>query len=101
MFSWGIVLWEVLTRRLPFDEIGGNELRVLWAIHSGQRPPRVAGCPPPLEDLMERCWDKDVRVRPTVSEVVERMEAVVGFFPSAQDDPLEFPEGATKSLLRK
>ena len=54
IFSWGIVLWEVLTRRLPFDEIGGNDLRVLWAIHSGQRPLPIAGCPEQLENLMER-----------------------------------------------
>lgn len=53
-FSWGMILWEVLTRRLPFDEIGGNDLRVLWAIHNGQRPPLIAGCPEILEDLMKR-----------------------------------------------
>ena len=34
VFSWGIILWEVLARRLPFEEIGGNDLRVLWAIHT-------------------------------------------------------------------
>ena len=58
MFSWGIILWEVLARRLPFEEIGGNDLRVLWAIHQDQRPPLIASCPPPLEDLMTVCWDK-------------------------------------------
>ena len=39
--SWGIILWEVLARRLPFEEIGGNDLRVLWAIHTDQRPPLI------------------------------------------------------------
>ena len=39
--SWGIILWEVLARRLPFEEIGGNDLRVLWAIHTDQRPPMI------------------------------------------------------------
>ena len=41
LFSWGIILWEVLARRLPFEEIGGNDLRVLWAIHTDQRPPMI------------------------------------------------------------
>ena len=54
IFSWGIILWEVLTRRLPFSEIGGNDLRVLWAIHSGKRPPPIVGCPEVLERLMIR-----------------------------------------------
>lgn len=54
IFSWGIILWEVLTRRLPFDEIRGNDLRVLWAIHSGKRPPQIQDSPEILDDLMTR-----------------------------------------------
>ena len=69
-FSWGIILWEVLTRRLPFDEIRGNDLRVLWAIHSGKRPPPILGCPEVLESLMNRCWNKDAGVRPTMGKIL-------------------------------
>ncbi|KAK2189437.1 hypothetical protein NP493_106g01026 [Ridgeia piscesae] len=29
IFSWGIILWEVLTRRKPFDEIGGPAFRIM------------------------------------------------------------------------
>lgn len=35
VFSWGIILWEVITRHKPFDEIGGSAFRVMWAVHSG------------------------------------------------------------------
>jgi len=101
IFSWGIILWEVLTRRLPFDEIGGNDLRVLWAIHSGQRPPKVSGCPQLLEDLMERCWDKDTEVRPDISEVVEVIKFVKRFFPDPSEDPLIFPEGERGPILNE
>ncbi|MEQ2177740.1 hypothetical protein GOODEAATRI_006729 [Goodea atripinnis] len=31
VFSWGIILWEVITRRKPFDEIGGPAFRIMWA----------------------------------------------------------------------
>ncbi|XP_059083816.1 serine/threonine-protein kinase phg2-like [Tigriopus californicus] len=92
IFSWGIILWEVLTRRLPFDEIGGNDLRVLWAVHNGKRPPPILDCPDLLEDLMERCWDKDTSVRPTIDTVVEEITFVQEFFPSANSDPLTFPD---------
>ena len=93
VFSWGIVLWEVLTRRLPFDEIGGNELRVLWAIHSGQRPPRIDGCPRDLEKLMQRCWSKDAAVRPTMEGIIQ--EDILRFVgeQGAEQEPLDFPEG--------
>ena len=91
IFSWGIILWEVLTRRLPFDEIRGNDLRVLWAIHSGRRPPPILDCPEILENLMNRCWNKDTSVRPTMSEIVETMTFMQKFFPEATD-PLVFPD---------
>lgn len=91
IFSWGIILWEVLTRRLPFDEIRGNDLRVLWAIHSGKRPPPIQNCPEELEELMTRCWNKDATVRPTMDEIVEQMQFIQTFFPEAAD-PLDFPD---------
>ena len=35
VFSWGIILWEVISRRKPFDEIGGPAFRIMWAVHNG------------------------------------------------------------------
>ncbi len=99
IFSWGIILWEVLTRCLPFEEIGGNDLRVLWAIHSGRRPQKIQGCPKVLEELMERCWDKNTAVRPHISEVVEEMSRLARFFPPIENDPLVLPEGNEKCCI--
>lgn len=36
VFSFGIILWEVITRRKPFDEIGGPAFRIMWAVHNGK-----------------------------------------------------------------
>ena len=91
VFSWGIILWEVLARRLPFEEIGGNDLRVLWAIHTDQRPPMIKGCPPGLESLMTKCWDKDIGIRPSMTEVVTEMSFLSQFFPGSQE-PIRFLE---------
>lgn len=52
------MLWEVLTRRRPFAEVGGTAYSVMWAVHSGQRPPLIQNCPKPIEILMTRSWDK-------------------------------------------
>ena len=44
---------------------------------------------------MERCWDKDPRVRPNFNEVVEDMTNIIQYFPPA--DPLVIPEGDLSS----
>lgn len=36
MFSWSIILWEVMTRKKPFDEIGGSAFCIMWAVHRGE-----------------------------------------------------------------
>ncbi|XP_056151650.1 mitogen-activated protein kinase kinase kinase 7-like isoform X2 [Lampris incognitus] len=69
VFSWGIILWEVITRRKPFDEIGGSAFCIMWAVHRGTRPPLIKDLPEPIESLMTRCWDKDPSQRPSMEEV--------------------------------
>ncbi|ESN92966.1 hypothetical protein HELRODRAFT_69369, partial [Helobdella robusta] len=54
VFSWGIILWEVLARKKPFDEVGGPAFRIMWAVHNGTRPPLLKNCPKPIELLMTR-----------------------------------------------
>lgn len=52
IFSWGIILWQVISRLKPFNEVGGNALRIMWSVHQGKRPPPIEKCPKPLEKLM-------------------------------------------------
>ncbi|XP_041982003.1 mitogen-activated protein kinase kinase kinase 7 [Aricia agestis] len=90
VFSWGIILWEVLSRRKPFEE-GGSAFRIMWAVHTGQRPNLIEGCPEPIEQLMTQCWDKVPAERPSMAKVVEIMVALCQFFPGA-DTPINFDD---------
>lgn len=90
VFSWGIILWEVITRRKPFDEIGGPAFRIMWAVHNGTRPPLIKNLPKPIESLMTRCWSKDPSLRPSMEEIVKIMTHLMRYFPGA-DEPLQYP----------
>lgn len=69
MFSWGIILWEVMSRRKPFHDSGATALRILWAVHKGTRPPLIRNCPEIIEKLMVACWDSDAGKRPSMAQV--------------------------------
>ncbi|XP_060769937.1 mitogen-activated protein kinase kinase kinase 7 isoform X2 [Neoarius graeffei] len=90
VFSWGIILWEVITRRKPFDEIGGPAFRIMWAVHRGTRPPLIKNLPKPIESLMTRCWSKDPSQRPSMEEIVKIMTHLMKYFPGS-DEPLQDP----------
>ncbi|KAM5165496.1 mitogen-activated protein kinase kinase kinase 7 [Mantella aurantiaca] len=90
VFSWGIILWEVITRRKPFDEIGGPAFRIMWAVHNGTRPPLIKNLPKPIESLMTRCWSKDPSQRPSMEEIVKIMTHLMQYFPGA-DEALQYP----------
>lgn len=54
IYSWGIILWQVLTRQKPFNEIGGSAYGIMWAAHKGTRPPMFEQCPRPFSELITK-----------------------------------------------
>uniref|UniRef100_A0AAY5F6K3 Mitogen-activated protein kinase kinase kinase 7 n=1 Tax=Electrophorus electricus TaxID=8005 RepID=A0AAY5F6K3_ELEEL len=80
----------VITRRKPFDEIGGPAFRIMWAVHRGTRPPLIKNLPKPIESLMTRCWSKDPSQRPSMEEIVKIMSHLMAYFPG-WEEPLQYP----------
>lgn len=54
VYSFGVILWEMIVRRKPYEELGGPAYRIMWKVHEGTRPPLVAGIPSCLQELMSR-----------------------------------------------
>ncbi|CAG0881444.1 unnamed protein product [Cyprideis torosa] len=99
VYSWGIILWQVLTRRKPFHEVGGAAYQIMWKVANGLRPPPISNCPKPLEWLMTTCWDQEPTARPAMARVVEHMEELCGFFPGA-NNPIIYPAMSLEDQAR-
>lgn len=91
VYSFGIILWQMISRRKPYDDIGGPALRVMWAVHQGRRPSPIKSIPTPLETLMTRCWDKEPDRRPSFSRIVPFLQHFMKFF-KGQDTPIVYPD---------
>ncbi|XP_046802261.1 serine/threonine-protein kinase STY17-like [Lucilia cuprina] len=86
VFSWGIVLWEIIAREKPFKDFD-NAFCILWKIHKGERPPPIPDLPESITQLMNSCWAKTPELRPSMQCVVDKMNILMQAFPGA-DEPL-------------
>jgi len=76
VYSFGIVMWEILTGEDPYD--GMHYGGVIGGILSNTlRPPVPATCPQEWRKLMEQCWSTEPERRPSFTEVASRLRAIL------------------------
>eukprot|EP00250_Pteridium_aquilinum_P015588 c22657_g1_i1 orf=232-1950(-) len=69
IYSFGIVLWELLTAHLPYEDMGAVQA-AFCVINKNTRPPIPEDCPSLLKDLMCHCWSTEPEERPEFWEIL-------------------------------
>ncbi|CAJ2642887.1 unnamed protein product [Trifolium pratense] len=70
VFSFAIVLWELLTGKLPYEHLSPLQAAV-GVVHKGLRPKIPRHTHPKLVELLQWCWHQDPSLRPNFSEILE------------------------------
>lgn len=91
VFAFGMLAVEVFTGKIPFEE-QKNETVVL-RISQGGRPgmpedAHAVGLTVEMWNVLESCWHQNPKRRPTMQEVVRRLQK----FAENEDDMNAFPE---------
>ncbi|EFJ21239.1 hypothetical protein SELMODRAFT_271276 [Selaginella moellendorffii] len=75
VYSFGICLWEIYCCDMPFADYSFADMTYA-VVHQDLRPNIPGCCPPPLANIMRKCWDANPDRRPNMSEVVQLLEAI-------------------------
>ncbi|XP_004603424.1 ephrin type-A receptor 2 [Sorex araneus] len=76
VWSFGIVMWEVMTYgERPYWELSNHE--VMKAINDGFRLPTPMDCPSAIYQLMMQCWQQDRARRPKFADIVSILDKLI------------------------
>jgi len=67
VYSFGIVLWQLITREVPFATL--SPIQTAYAVAEGCRPEIPASTPEPLQRIIRACWDEDSHKRPSFTYI--------------------------------
>lgn len=75
VFSFGIVMWEILTGEEPYANMHYGAI-IGGIVNNTLRPHVPASCDPEWRKLMEQCWAPDPAQRPAFAEIAGRLRSM-------------------------
>jgi serine/threonine protein kinase len=76
VFSFGIIMWQVATRKEPFA--GRNFMGVSLDVLEGRRPQVPNDLPADFSKVMRKCWHANAAKRPLMEDVLAFLDRQAG-----------------------
>ncbi|KAL5698419.1 mitogen-activated protein kinase kinase kinase [Ranunculus cassubicifolius] len=88
VFSFGIVMWELLTGEEPYADLHYGII-IGGIVSNTLRPEIPASCDPEWRSLMERCWAPEPLGRPSFTEIANELRSMAANLPAKGQSPKE------------
>uniref|UniRef100_A0A803NQC1 non-specific serine/threonine protein kinase n=1 Tax=Cannabis sativa TaxID=3483 RepID=A0A803NQC1_CANSA len=100
IFSFGVVLWELLTGKLPYEFLTPLQAAV-GVVQQGLRPPIPKQTHPKLVEILGKCWERDPALRPDFSEIIDTLQQISKEVADEGDERRKSTSGRFLSVLRR
>ena len=96
VYSFGVILWELLTGDIPYHNMPTAKVAIL-VIEQDMRPPLPPNGPTHLIKLIQSCWEKDPAKRPSMKFVAQQLRKPKFLFPGT--DEMQFIEVKARTRM--
>lgn len=72
VYAFGVLLNEMMTRKIPFAGLSGFDLK--QRVLKQERPEIGLSCDREITKLIQQCWDHDPQNRPSFNEIYNILE---------------------------
>ncbi|KAJ6794807.1 serine/threonine-protein kinase B-raf-like [Iris pallida] len=83
IFSFGIVMWELLTGEEPYADLHYGAI-IGGIVSNTLRPPVPESSEPQWRSLMEKCWSADPSERPSFTQIADSLRSIAASLPRRQ-----------------
>lgn len=76
LWSLGMVIHEVFSRKVPFAEEPNETIVIQW-INNGEKEHISSECPSALSEVVTKCWNMDPKERPDPSSIIQTLKNLI------------------------